>query len=240
MERLHKVSAGFIFAFICLHFANHLIGLEGRDAHQQFIEAARLIYRHPIVEMVLLMAFAVQIITGIALARQIWAKKKDFIHQLQAASGTYLAIFIVLHVLWVFIGRMTFNLDTNFDFVAATMTTPAWSYVFMPLYGLAIVSLFTHIGCITYDIFKKTDKRLGWACLVLVFGGGLYVTYLILMMYSGRLYPITVPEAYTDVFGRPAASAPALETLPAAPQGADKPDAPKAPDEKTADDTKQN
>jgi hypothetical protein len=211
MERLHKVSAGFIFAFICLHFANHLIGLEGTGAHQQFLEAARLIYRHPVVEMVLLLAFVIQMITGVALSRTIWSQKKDIIHQLQAASGTYMAVFIVVHVAWVFLGRLVLNLDTNFDYAAVTMMTPGWSWVFMPLYGLAIVALFTHLGCITYDIFKKTDKRLGVACLVAVQGVGLYVTYLLLMMYSGRLYPVTLPDPYTDVFGHPvtAVSAPA-------------------------------
>lgn len=213
MERLHKVSAGFIFAFICLHFANHLIGLEGTAAHQQFLEAARLIYRHPVVEMVLLLAFVIQMITGIALSRVIWSQKKDIIHQLQAASGTYMAVFIAIHVAWVFLGRLVLNLDTNFDYAAVTMMTPGWSWVFMPLYGLAIMALFTHIGCITYDIFKKTDKRLGAAFLVVVQGVGVYVAYLVLMMYSGRLYPVDLPDSYTDVFGHPAAAsaAPAEE-----------------------------
>ncbi len=226
MERLHKVSAGVIFAFICLHFANHLIGLEGIGAHQQFLDAARLVYRHPVVELILLLAFVIQIITGIALSREIWTKKKDIIHQFQAASGTYLAVFVVLHVAWMFVGRMVLNLDTNFDYVSATLMTAPWSWIFLPLYGLAIVALFTHIGCIAYDIFKKTDKRIGWACLVVVFGGGLYVTYLILWMYSGRLYPVTVPDAYAEVFGRPvtaapAAEAPGLDALPSSPATAD-------------------
>lgn len=200
MERLHKVSAGFIFAFICLHFANHLVGLQGQGAHQQFLEAARLVYRHPIVELVLLMAFVIQIITGIALAREIWARKKDFIHQLQAASGAYMAFFIVVHVGGVFMGRLVFNLDTNFDFAAVTLTKP-WVYFFLPYYGLAIMAIFTHIGCICYDIFKKSNIRLAWACLVVAVGIGAYVTYLILMMYSGRLYPVTIAEPYVEAFG---------------------------------------
>jgi len=220
MERLHKVSAGFIFAFICLHFANHLVGLQGQGAHQQFLEAARLVYRHPIVELVLLMAFVIQIITGVALAREIWTRKKDFIHQLQAASGAYMAFFIVIHVGAVFMGRLVFNLDTNFDFAAITLTKP-WIYFFLPYYGLAIMAIFIHIGCICYDIFKKSNKRLGWACLVVAVGVGVYVTYLILMMYSGRLYPVTIAEPYVEAFGgeptyylSPEEGAPAAETAP--------------------------
>lgn len=199
MERLHKVSAGFIFAFICLHFANHLVGLQGQGAHQQFLEAARLVYRHPIVELVLLMAFVIQIITGIALAREIWVRKKDLIHQLQAVSGVYMAFFIVFHVGGVFMGRLVFNLDTNFDFAAITLTKP-WIYFFLPYYGLAIMAIFTHIGCICFDIFKKSNVRLAGACLIVAVGVGAYVTYLILMMYSGRLYPVTIAEPYTEAF----------------------------------------
>lgn len=199
MERLHKVSAGFIFAFICLHFANHLVGLQGQGAHQQFLEAARLVYRHPIVELVLLMAFVIQIITGIALAREIWARKKDLIHQLQAVSGVYMAFFIVFHVGGVFMGRLVFNLDTNFDFAAITLTKP-WIYFFLPYYGLAIMAIFTHIGCICFDIFKKSNVRLAGACLTVAVGVGAYVTYLILMMYSGQLYPVTIAEPYTEAF----------------------------------------
>jgi hypothetical protein len=227
MERLHKVSAGFIFAFICLHFANHLIGLQGQGAHQQFLEAARLVYRHPIVEMVLLMAFVIQIITGIALAREIWTRKKDFIHQLQAASGAYMAFFIIFHVAGVFMGRLMMNLDTNFEFAAVTLTKP-WIYFFLPYYALAIMAIFTHIGCICYDIFKKTNKRLGGACVVVAMGVGVYVTYLILMMYSGQLYPVTIAEPYIEAFGgEPTYYLGPEEALPAV-EGASQPEAEEA------------
>lgn len=208
MERLHKVTAGFVFAFICLHFAIHLIGLEGVATYQQVLEAARLIYRHPIVELLLLMAFVVQILTGVALSRTIWREKKDIVHQLQAASGTYLAVFTVLHVAWVFVGRLILNLDTNFDYASVTLSAPGWMYVAIPFYGLAIMAIFTHIGCICYDIFKKTNKRLGGAFIVIAMGAGGYVAYLILMMYTGRLYPVTLAEEYTEVFGQPVAVAP--------------------------------
>jgi hypothetical protein len=195
MERLHKVSAGFVFAFLCLHFANHFVGLLGVDAHQQFIEAARLIYRHPVVEMVVLLAFFVQILTGVPLILEIWRKKKDFIHQLQAASGLIMVIFILAHVCWIAVARLVFNLDTNFTFAAAGFTAP-YTYAAYGFYGAGVFSLFVHMGCILYDIFKKTNKAAGWAFLIATVGVGGYVTYLLLMMYSGHLYPVVIPEDY--------------------------------------------
>ena len=195
MERLHKVSAGFVFAFLCLHFANHFVGLLGVDAHAQFMDAVRLVYRHPIVEMAVLLAFFVQILTGIPLIIEIWTQKKDFIHQLQALSGLVMVIFILGHIASIAAARMIFNLDTNFAFAAATFAPPL-TYAAYGFYGAGIFALFTHMGCILYDIFKKASKPVGWLLLIATLGIGGYTAYLLLMMYSGHLYPITIPEEY--------------------------------------------
>lgn len=217
MERLHKLSAGFVFAFICLHFANHLVGLQGVDAHIQFMDAVRIVYRHPIVEMAVVLAFVVQMLSGFALAKTIWREKKDLVHQLQAASGTYLIFFVIIHLIGIFMGRMIFHVDTNFYYAAAGLTSPHWQYVLIPYYGLAILSLFTHIGCIFYDVFKKTNKRAGYFFLILTVGCGAYIAYALLMMYSGRLYPVTMPDAYIDLFGNAGSEAVAPPEAPAAP-----------------------
>ena len=200
MERLHKVSAAIVFAFLCLHFGNHFIGLEGREAHAQFMDAARLIYRHPIIELVVLLAFMVQMISGIGLARVIWRDKKDFIHQLQAASGMVMVLFLLIHLGAIAYGRLVLNLDTNFYFAAAGLMTPGWMYAFYGYYGAGIFALFVHMGCIAYDIFKKTNKPMGYVMLVGTTGLGAYVTWVLLMMYSGHLYPVTLPDDYAKMF----------------------------------------
>ncbi len=195
MERLHKVSAGFVFAFLCLHFANHFVGLLGIGAYAQFMEAARLVYRHPIVEMAVMLAFFVQILTGIPLIIEIWTQKKDFIHQLQALSGLIMVIFICAHVGWIVVARTVFNLDTNFAFAASAFVAP-FTYAAYGFYGAGVFALFTHMGCILYDIFKKTSKPVGWLFLLATLGIGGYATYLLLMMYAGHLYPVTIPQEY--------------------------------------------
>jgi len=195
MERVHKVSAIFVFAFLCLHFANHFVGLLGVDAHAQFMDAARIVYRHPVVEMAVLLAFFVQILTGIPLIIEIWSEKKDIIHQLQAASGLVMVLFIVIHVGWVAVARMILGLDTTFAFAASAFVAP-WTWAGYGFYGAGVFSLFVHFGCILYDIFKKTSKPVGWLLLLAAIGAGGYLTYLLLMMYSGHLYPVTIPDAY--------------------------------------------
>jgi hypothetical protein len=199
MERLHKVSAGFVFAFLCLHFANHLIGLEGIDAYSQFMDAARLVYRHPVVEMAVLLAFLVQIISGVPLIREIWTKKKDFVHQLQALSGLIMLVFILAHVAWIAFGRLILHIDTNFYYVAAFTTHSGWKYPVWALFGAGVFSLFVHFGCIAYDIYKKTNRGIGYALLILVVGLGGYVTWMLIRMYAGELYPIHLPADYIQM-----------------------------------------
>jgi len=200
MERLHKVSAAFVFAFLCLHFANHFVGLLGVAAHTQFMDAARLVYRHPVVEMAVLLAFFMQILTGIPLIIEIWTQKKDFIHQLQALSGLVMVIFILIHVGSIAAARTIFNLDTNFAF-AALAFTPPFTYAAYGFYGAGVFALFTHFGCILYDVFKKTSKPVGWLLLLVTLGIGGYLTYLLLMMYAGHLYTVTIPEIYRHLPG---------------------------------------
>ena len=220
MERLHKISAVVVFAFLCLHFGNHFIGLEGRDAHAQFMDAARLIYRHPLIELAVMLAFVLQIISGIALARVIWRDRKDFIHQLQAASGMALVVFLLIHLAVIAYGRMVLNLDTNFYFAAAGLMTPGWMYVFDGYYGAGIFALFVHMGCIAYDVFKKTNKPVGYVFLAGITGLGGYAAWLLLMMYSGHFYPVTLPDAYAQMFS----PSPVTET---AVPGSEAPRAPK-------------
>lgn len=146
-------------------------------------------------EMAVLLAFFIQILTGIPLIIEIWTRKKDVIHQLQALSGLIMVIFTLVHVASIAAARMIFNLDTNFAFAAATFAAPL-TYAAYGFYGAGVFALFTHFGCILYDIFKKTSKPVGWMLLIITLVAGGYMTYLLLMMYAGHLYPVTIPEDY--------------------------------------------
>ncbi len=187
MERIHKVAAIIVFAFLSLHFANHFAGLFGQDAHTQFMMAARMIYRYPPVEYGLLAAFAVLIITGLPLIWEIWTKPKDFVHQLQAASGLVLALFIICHVAWLVYARDIAHTETDFTFVSSALADPKWEQAAFAFYGAGLAALFLHAGCILHGIYKKTNKQVAWLFLLTTLALGGYVTWLLLAMYSGRL-----------------------------------------------------
>ncbi len=187
MERIHKVAAIIVFAFLSLHFANHFAGLFGQDAHAQFMMAARMIYRYPPVEYGVLAAFAILIVTGLPLIWEIWTKPKDFVHQLQAASGLVLVLFIFGHVAWLFYARNVAHTDTDFAFVSNALADPKWKKAAFAFYGTGLAALFLHAGCILYGIYKKTNKLVAWMLLLATLALGGYVTWLLLAMYSGHL-----------------------------------------------------
>lgn len=192
MERIHKIAAIIVFAFLSLHFANHFAGLFGRDTHMQFMMAARTIYRYPPVEYAVLAAFGVLIVTGLPLIWEIWTKPKDFVHQLQAASGLVLALFILGHVAWLFYARDVAHSDTDFAFVSGALTSGKWKTVALAFYGAGLGAFFLHAACILHGIYKKTSKPVAWLLLLAALALGGYVTWLLLDMYSGHLYPIGI------------------------------------------------
>jgi hypothetical protein len=189
MEGVHRVSAAFVFAFLCLHFANHLIGLEGDAAQLQFLAAARLVYRNPIVEALLALAFTIQLGTGAVLIREIWIKRKDFVHQLLAASGLVLILFVLGHAAWLAVARLYLNVDTDFDYVRQGLASPQWRSAFLGFYGAGVFALFLHMGCILHGVFKKTNKPAGYALLTVTTIAGGYVTGLLLTLYGGQPLP---------------------------------------------------
>ncbi|MBW8880472.1 MAG: hypothetical protein JF615_03325 [Asticcacaulis sp.] len=200
MERVHRLSAALVFAFLCLHFANHFAGLFGVEAHGQVRDALRILYLYKPVEWAVFAAFAVQIATGVPLIIEIWTKKKDFVHQLMALSGLVMVLFIVAHIGLIVVAREVWHVDTGFTFVTASLTSPVWKTFFYGFYGAGVFSLFLHFAYIAYGVFKKNNKPVAWLCLVVMAGLGAYVTWQLLRMYGGELYPVTVPEDYAKVF----------------------------------------
>jgi len=168
-------------AFITLHLANHLMAFEGIKTYNHVLTCLRLIYCHPIVEVIILLAFFVQLICGLQHCREIWADKKDAIHHIQAATGLYLGLFVIGHIAMIMVARYVYKLDTGFEFIAHSVRVDPWRYLALPAYGLAIMSGFIHLGCLTYHRLCHSHKALGYGLFIALSGLGVYVTYLIYM-----------------------------------------------------------
>ena len=203
LRRFHALSAILIAAFVCLHIANHLVGLSGAAEHIAFMEGARSVYRFPLVEFALLSCVAFQIVSGLTFVVRGWKQRHGLIPWLQAISGAYLSFFLVVHVGAVLFGRAALNLDTNFYFAAAGFHVAPFQFFFAPYYFLAVVALFTHLGCAAY--WQAQDRpRIARVLVVAVPSAvGAVASLLIVLSLAGALFPLQVPAEYKATYAPP-------------------------------------
>ena len=64
LRRLHRASAWLLVIFACAHTGNHLWALRGVASHIELMDGLRLVYRHPLVEPLLLASVLVQCVSG--------------------------------------------------------------------------------------------------------------------------------------------------------------------------------
>lgn len=201
---LHRIAAAIVGIYVMAHLANHLAALRGIDAHLAFMQGVRRISRIPVIEALMLAGVAVQMGSGgwLALRRAppLGARRLPF-DRLQTWSGAYLALFMLVHVVSVLLGRARLGLDTNFRFAAAGLNTGAWPLFFVPYYGLAVAALFAHLACalrrrLPGRVALAARKRVAFTVIAL----GVVTAALIVAAFSGAFYPVDLPDAYRATF----------------------------------------
>lgn len=201
LRTLHRTSAILIAVFAFLHIANHLVGLGGVAAHIAFMDTARLVYRNLAVEIVLLLCVAFQVGSGLTLALRGWRQRRGFLPWLQALSGAYLSFFLFVHVSAILSGRALLKLDTNFYFAAAGFHVPPYPFFFVPYYFLAVVALFTHLGCAVYWQVQSRSSLVRALVVAVPAGVGGVLALLIVLLLAGKLQPVEVPAQYKATYG---------------------------------------
>ncbi|MES2934205.1 MAG: hypothetical protein V4805_12050 [Pseudomonadota bacterium] len=201
LHRLHRISACIIGAYIVVHLFNHLLALQSIEAHVRFMESFRLIYRHRMVEALLLMCVMFQIGSGVYFIQRRWGQRRGFFEKLQALSGGYLAYFLLAHVGAVLFGRITLGLDTNFYFAAAGIHVSPLQYYFIPYYFLAVVAIFGHIACAVHWLARAHLRQaardyVAYATLAV----GVLVGALIVGALAGGFYEVRIPQEYRVTF----------------------------------------
>jgi succinate dehydrogenase/fumarate reductase cytochrome b subunit len=207
VRKLHRYGAIVVTLFVLAHLANHMAALGGIPAHLRFMEAARGVYRQPLVETLLLLGVAAQAGSGLRLLGAGWRRRSGWLASLQAASGAYLALFLLIHVSAVLFGRAVLDLDTNVHFAAAGLQAWPYSLFFVPYYFLAVLAVFTHLGCaLARRAGPAPGKRA--AALAVPMGVGVVLSSLVLAALMGKLYPYEVPQVYMSTYQAQASAAP--------------------------------
>ncbi len=200
LRALHRSSAILIGAFAVAHIANHLVSLIGIPSHIAFMEVARRVYRQPFVEVLLLMCVAFQIASGLWFVLRNWRTRRGPIAWLQALSGAYLALFLIVHVCAVLYGRAVLKLDTNFYYAAAGLHVSPFERFFAPYYFMAVLALFTHLACAAYGHRGGAVRKRRILVIVLPMLVGSGVSLLIVLSLAGKLQPVEVPSKYKATY----------------------------------------
>jgi succinate dehydrogenase/fumarate reductase cytochrome b subunit len=199
LRAFHRSTAVLVTIFVTVHVANHVAALAGVAAHLHFMEQARMVYRQPVVEAVLLLCIAMQAGSGLWMVQRGRKTRSGLIASLQAASGSYLALFLVIHVAAVLFGRAALGLDTNVHFAAAGLQVRPFVYFFAPYYFLAVLALFAHLGCaISWHV--RPAPRARALVLASALCVGAVISTLVLAALMGKLYPYEVPQKYQGTY----------------------------------------
>lgn len=197
LKKLHYISGIIITFFIGLHLFNHFMSIISIDQHIHTMNMLRSIYRNVFVESILILAVLTQIISGLKLfsKKRKWATK--FFDKLQIYSGLYLAMFFIIHVGAVFVGRLVLELDTNFYFGVAGINTFPLNLFFIPYYALAIMAFFGHIASvhalkIKIKVLGLTPKKQGMVILILAS----IFTLVIFYGLTGHFKGVDIPHKY--------------------------------------------
>lgn len=200
-RRIHYYSGVIIALFVVLHLANHAFSLIGVEKHVEVMAQLRKIYRNVFVETLLLCAVGVQIFSGIQLYRSRFKIAKGFYEKLQLWSGLYLAMFFVIHLSAVMVGRFLLKLDTNFYFGAAGLNYFPFNLFFIPYYSFAIFSFFAHIASIHYRKMKERNRDATIQSRIIIIVGVVTVFFLMYGL-TNKFNGIEIPSEYGILIGK--------------------------------------
>jgi hypothetical protein len=193
-KQAHGRVAIFLGLFIAVHFTTHFSALGGLEVHTATLGWVRLLYQFPLVEIALVGALAAQVLLGIKLLLTIRKRKrKDRWHWVQFVSACYLAYFIIQHTAAALITRLYARLDTNFYWVAGTLTLEPIKYYFAVYYTLAVIAVLSHLIA---ALHFSGPKR--WHAPVL--GLGPIIGAVFILGYGGAFEAIDLPQEYRDYY----------------------------------------
>ncbi|MBV9504310.1 MAG: hypothetical protein JO323_04810 [Acidobacteriia bacterium] len=68
LAKLHRSTAIALVVFVLAHLANHLFALDSLQTHKMVLDGLRVVYRNILIEPLLIAAFAIQAVLGVAMA----------------------------------------------------------------------------------------------------------------------------------------------------------------------------
>ena len=192
LRALHRSSAMVVGAFVLVHLAGHVAGIFGLAMHQAVLDVLRTVYRQPVLEGLLLGCALFQGSSGLVLLWRGRGQRAGRVAWLQAWSGGYLALFLLVHVGAVLWGRAQ-GLDTNFHFAAAGLHVPPWQWFFAPYYFLAVLAFWAHVGCAAYWNVPTRHRTVALGVMLAI---GMAMAGVLVAWLAGAVIAVEIPARY--------------------------------------------
>lgn len=197
-KNLHRISGIIVSVFVVAHLFNHAMAWFGIATHQRILEIFRVVYRQPIVEILLIGCFLFQAISGLKLIFRLRKKEeKTVFEKVQIYSGVILGLFILQHIAATIGQRFYFGFDTNFYFASRVVLQNPIKWYFIPYYALGIMTFATHVANVhEHKMISRIGERqakVHFRVIIFLFA---LVTALILYVFMGGRFEILIPKEY--------------------------------------------
>lgn len=146
---VHAVNATLLTVFVLFHLLNQSASLFGEELYTQLQTLGRHIYRMPVIEAILVGLMISQVISGIRIAWKWGPLKTDAARVMQVGAGMFLAVFIVAHLLSIFLYTRTIHaVPTDWSYAIGApqgLLKDLWNIRLIPYYGYAVFFVLSHI-----------------------------------------------------------------------------------------------
>lgn len=202
VKATHATSGIYLSIFIGVHLVNHLWSIFGIEEHIALMNSLRKLYRNPILETLLLLSIAINLVSGIKLFVANRANSKSRFEKLQLWTGGYLLFFLIIHLTAILGSRLFLHVDTNFYFGVAGINTFPFNLFFIPYYALAVMSFFGHIAAIHAQKIDRLIFRLSPGKQAnLIIAIGLVTTVILFYGFTNKFRGVKIPEPYSTLIG---------------------------------------
>lgn len=174
---VHGVTASAITVFVLFHLFNQFMSLFGPAVYAEVQRIGSIVYRAPVVEAILVGLMISQVISGARIAWRWGPMQADTHRVMQVAAGNFLALFILAHMLSIFLyTRTILHLPTDWHYAIAAPNGylhDAWNIRLIPYYGFGVFFVLSHIASGTRWIMmqrgaNKETAHKGWLAANLV------------------------------------------------------------------------
>ena len=193
MKTLHRIAALLLLLFVLVHIGNHVAAAIGPKTYNAYLATARIVYRNPIVEPLLIALIGAQAITGFSLIIKSFQRdeKRSLASWFEIFSAVGFVIFIIIHLSAIAVTRFYFEVQTDFYWVAEMFRAGALQPFIIGFHFLGIMTVTIHAGIGLKYMFDGIGLgKIGRTAAVTLIVAGFAASVIALSAYSGQFYPI--------------------------------------------------